>query len=317
MHPFPAVIDNTMRSDYFDCKRKFFWSFIRQLGPLEPSADLHAGGAFAAGQEAIRNAFYRDGLSVSDSFKEGMTRTMEYWGEYEVPGHKEHKDLSRVLGALGYYYQVWPLGSDKLKPLVLQGKPSVEFSFAIPLPIDHPETGEPLIYAGRSDMIAEYGGSLYVEDDKTATQLGPTWPGKWDMRSQFTGYVYAARTIAQLPVAGVIVRGISFLKNGYGSAEAISSRPQWFIDLWYHQLLRDVTGMIQNWREGYWDYALNDACEAYGGCPFKKLCLTPNPESWIEGSYSTRIWNPLEKNPLAITPSQVPESGQLPEGVRS
>ena len=33
---FPEVIDNTMRSDFFDCPQKFKKSFVDQLGSAQP-----------------------------------------------------------------------------------------------------------------------------------------------------------------------------------------------------------------------------------------------------------------------------------------
>ena len=74
-----------------------------------------------------------------------------------------HKNIDRVIEALIYYFDTWPMATDLLKPYMFEGQPSVEFTFSIPLPILHPDTNQPILYAGRCDMIAEYGEALWVE----------------------------------------------------------------------------------------------------------------------------------------------------------
>jgi PD-(D/E)XK nuclease superfamily len=306
---FPRAIDSTMRAEFIACPRKFYWSFGRKLGPREPSADLHAGGAYAKGLETIREAFYYHKLPFAEAFEKGVLATIEYWGDYEPPEHKQQKNLERVLGALSYYFEQWPVESDYVKPYQWEGGHGVEFTFSMPMEIAHPQTGEPLLYCGRSDMIAEYQGQLWVEDDKTTSQLGPTWAQKWDLRAQFTGYCKAARDFG-LPVAGAIIRGLSFLKptktnpSGFGHAEAITARPQWMIDQWWEQLHYDTERMIESWEAGRWDQDLSDSCVAFSACPFTRLCLTPEPEGWIEGNYATRNWDPLAKDPVGKPESQ-------------
>ena len=82
---FPEVIDNTMRSDFFDCPQKFKKSFVDQLGSAQPSTDLHAGGAFAAGIEAARIAFYRDGLPQMEATIKAIDAAVVYWGDFKPP----------------------------------------------------------------------------------------------------------------------------------------------------------------------------------------------------------------------------------------
>lgn len=293
---FPTVIDSTIRSEYVTCPTKFYWSFSRQLGPRGGSVDLIAGGAFAKGLEVTRKSVWKDGKSFSTALSEGMAAAIGEWGAFICPDHKQQKNIDRVVQALEFYFQRWPIDHDPIKPYFWSpGNPAVEFTFAIPLPITHPVSGEPLIYAGRNDLVGVYNDQLFIVDEKTASQLGPTWGQKWNLRSQFTGYVWAGRTTG-LPIAGAIIRGISFLKNSFGAAESIQFRPTWQVDRWYEQLLVDIEDMKRDWLSGKWNQALADACESYSGCPFMRLCESQDPEGWI-GEYATRIWNPLSKYP--------------------
>lgn len=304
---FPAVIDSTMRAEFVTCPVKFYYSFIRKLGVGGGSVDLIAGGAFARGLEVVRKAVWVEKKPFPTALSEGMTAAIAEWGSFVCPAHKTQKNIDRVVQALEFYFQRWPIDTDPIRPYFwAEDKPAVEFTFAIPLPILHPTTGEPIIYAGRTDMIGIYNGQIFGVDEKTTSQLGPTWGTKWNLRSQFTGYCWAARQ-HNLPVAGWIVRGISFLKTTFGAAESIQFRPDWAVERWYEQLLVDIEQMIKCWRENRWSHNLADACESYGGCTFQRLCESEDPESWITGSgeFSTRDWNPLHRYPTGK-----PEQGE-------
>jgi hypothetical protein len=134
--------------------------------------------------------------------------------------------------------------------------------------------------------------------------LGATWSNKWNLRGQFTGYTWAMREMG-FPVAGMIARGVSFLKNSFGFAESIQLRPQWMIDQWYLQMVSDVRRAKQAWIDGWYNQDFNETCAAYSGCPFQRLCTAVNPDQWIEGYYGTRHWNPLEKVPEKHDKEQV------------
>ena len=293
--PFPSVIDNTMRSVFVQCPRKFFYEFIRQKSPESRSVDLGAGAAFAKGLEVARTLFYSGQASAPDAILAGARSLLKAYPDFSVGEMgRNPKTLDRVLGAFGYYFDSWPLEEDYFTPLIQSGKPAVEFSFAIPLPILHPQTGEPILYSGRFDMFAEHrDGGLYVFDDKTTKQLGALWAKKWSLRSQFSGYVWAGQQYGYA-CGGAVIRGIAIRSTGFDKAEAITARPRHMIDQWHDQLLRDIRRMITSWEAGYFDFDLADACASFSGCGFIDICSSGNPEMWLR-DLPDRIWNPLKK----------------------
>lgn len=304
---FPELIDNTMREAYSSCPTKFHKGHIQKIGPNPPSVHLHAGGAYAAGLEIMRKEFYDLGTDEETAKLRGIEALIQYYGDFECPAGS-NKSLDRMIGALEFYTQTYPLATDIVKPFRLAtGKHAIEFTFAIPMEVNHPVTGQPLLYSGRFDMLAIRDDALFVEDDKTTSQLGPTWGGQWDLNSQFTGYCYAAQTFGY-PVAGAIIRGTSILKEKYGDAQAIVYRPQWQLDRWWEQLHDDAARMISDYNRGWFGHALGGACSHYSGCEFKRLCLSQNPDQWLDAYYTQRLWNPLDKDPEAETPIIVPPS---------
>ena len=290
--PFPTAVDSSMLKTAKGCLRKVELEYFNHWKPKYPSVHLHAGGAFAHGLERARRAFYEEGKSPESALGEGVSALLEFYGDFQCPDHIA-KTPSRMVGALEFYFANYPLDTDMIKPYEWSpGKHAIEFSFATPLPVDHPETGQPLIYSGRSDMIGRMAGGLFIEDDKTASALGASWQNQWDMRSQFTGYCWSAKQ-ASLPVDGVLVRGISILKTKYETAQVITYRRQWEIDRWLAETCRLLERMKTAWLNGEFDYNLDEECNAYGGCLFRRVCMSQDPQPWLEQYYEQRVWNPL------------------------
>lgn len=289
--PFPAAIDSTILAAFRACPTKCHREYIQHYKPRTPSIHLHAGAAFAKGLEVARRAFYEEGADEEVAVAQGLGALLRAYGDFDSGDHA--KSLERMAGAYEYYLTQYPLTTDNAQPLLLpESKRAIEFSFAEPLPILHPETGDPIIYCGRADMIATFAEGTYIFDDKTATSLGPSWAKQWEMRSQFSGYCWAARE-AGIPVNGVLVRGVSILKTKYDTQQAITSRSPWELDRWYEQSCRDIQRMVDSYELGQWDYNLDHACAEFGGCTFTTACKSPDPQPWLDLYFIRRVWDPL------------------------
>lgn len=294
---FPAVIDNTAREQFVTCPTKFLRSTVQKLALKETSHHLHFGGAFALGLETLRRAFYEQQLPEPVALRNAVVAATKYYGNFET-AEGEVKNYTALVHGLYAYVERYPLKTDMIQPIELsKGKRAIEFTFAIPIPeVVHPQTGDPLLYAGRFDMIGNFQGTRFGLDDKTTGQLGPKWAQQWNLASQLTGYCWAARE-SELPLAGFVIRGQSILKTGFGFAEPIIYRPSWQIDRWLDQLIHDTKRMIEAWKQQRYDMALGGACSHYGGCPYSRLCESPDPARWIETEYRNNFWNPLAKDP--------------------
>ena len=321
---FPHVIDSTTLSTYRACSHKAFRQYMQHWKPGEESVHLIAGGAFAKGLEVARSAYFegrflRPVVQYSPEGKRSVT-----WLEEECPAHngdlalevgtaaliaaygdyqcppESAKSLVRMAGALEFYFSAYPLGEDGADPLLLpSGRHAIEFSFAEPLDVLHPVTGQPILYAGRADMICNYAGGRYIEDDKTTTSLGASWARQWEMRSQFTGYTWAARRNG-IEVDGTLIRGVSILKTKYDTLQVITNRPKWEVERWYEQTCRDVERWISEWKLGRYDYSLDGACTEYGGCAFTTVCKSQNPEAFLPIYFHKRVWDPLLRQEMTV-----------------
>lgn len=296
---FPHAVDSTLIGSFRSCPQKFLRTYIEHWKPRSESVHLIAGGAFASGIESARRAFFEQGQDAETSIAVGMQSLIEHYGDFECPPDSA-KSLDRVLGAFSFYFDAYPLGADGALPYEFSnGRRGIEFSFANPLPINHPVTGNPMLYTGRADMIAHFAGGIYCFDEKTTSSLGASWSRQWEMRSQFTGYQWAAGEYG-VPVQGTIVRGVSILKTKFGTQQVITYRSPAEVDRWLEQVVRDVQRMIKCWEEGYWDYNLDHSCGEYGGCSLLSVCKHSSPELWLDTYFEKKVWDPLERKELTM-----------------
>lgn len=309
---FPITIDSSMLSAFRSCPQKFFREYFEHWKPKGNSIHLHAGAAYASGLEAARRAFFVDGKPEAEAERIGADVLAEHYGDFVCPSSC-YKTVDRMLGALDFYFSKYPMATDHAKPAVIGDQHGIEFAFQQPLPIPHPETGDPLIFSGRADTIVQFAGGIYIEDDKTTSRLGDSWRNQWEMRGQFTGYCWAAQQMG-IKTSGVLVRGVSILKNGFDTAEVPTYRSQMEIDRWYYQTMRDIGRMLDMYHHykqalvvgqqdphWVWSHNLDEACNSYGGCPFQSACKSKEPDSWISSTFEQVVWDPGERDlvPLA------------------
>lgn len=302
-HSFPHVIDSSLIAAWRSCKRKGMLEYFDHWKFKGRNVHLHAGGAYAKALETGRVAYYVEGRPHEEAVAAAMRAMFEAYGDFECPPDSP-KSLERMLGAVEFYFDFYPMTTDKAVPAHLPGgKRGIEFSFAEPIDANHPETGDPLLFVGRLDLLAEFMGGYYGEDDKTASQLGDSWPKQWDLRSQFIGYKWGVKKAAGINLTGFLIRGLAILKTKYSTLQAIPYFPDWLVDEWYEQLLVDVEEMKQAWESGRWAPDLSSACVEYGGCSFKKVCMSEPSKRmiWLKNDYERRRWDPVTRTetPLA------------------
>lgn len=298
---FPPVLSSSMRESFSSCPRKFLWEQIYGYIPQEESEHLIFGAAYAAGLEEFRRSYYGTRYShlgirdkLSESLADGVHKAIQTYGSYEPP-EGSAKNFERLIGAIIEYILQYPPETDGCKPSTFQGEPRVEFSFTLEVPdVLHPVSGDPLLFTGRADMLAEFNGGLFIFDDKTTGALGPSWANQWRLRSQFTAYTVGAQE-AGFPVVGAIIRGIAILKTKYNLAEVITHRPPHIVEAWKKRLVHDAERMIDMWNSGYWpEYGQeNGACSNYGGCPYQVLCESAHPENYLNVYFQNARWDPI------------------------
>jgi hypothetical protein len=295
---FPSVFDSSMLSTWKSCQTLFKHIYLEDWKSKGENVHRHAGKAFATALETARTSYYVDKQTSDSAVAAGLAALVSAYGDFQCPPDSA-KSLERMCGAYEFYFDNYPLNESDSPPITLpSGRRGIEFSFAHPLPILHPVTGDPILYCGRMDAILQYAGGVYNTDEKTASSLGPSWSRQWDLRAQFTGYAWGARE-AGIRTDGTIIRGISILKTKYETQQAIVMHPAWQIHRWYEEMLDTVNEIVSRWRMGYFKHNLDSSCADYGGCAFRIPCLSQDPTPWLETSFEKRRWNPLMREEVA------------------
>lgn len=296
---FPEVVSSSLRADWNLCHRKFFYSQILGLSPRGANVHFVFGNAYANGLEYFRKAYYDHYKSSPKRFELsaacGLEALIHSYGNYD-PGDDAVKSFDRCVGAYVEYLHRFHPERDYIQTSIgPTGRPRVEFSFAYTTDVAHPVTGNPIIFSGRFDQLAEYNSMLFVYDDKTTQQLGASWSTQWDLRSQFTGYCFGARE-HDLQVAGAIIRGMGVYKTKFDTVDAIVHRPPFMVARWRERLTWDLHRMVQAWNEGYWPHTgeENGGCSHYGKCAYVDLCQAERPENFYP-LFEERRYMPLER----------------------
>jgi hypothetical protein len=84
------------------------------------------------------------------------------------------------------------------------------------------------------------------------------------------------------------------------------------IDEWYEQLItRDLPQMIQMWESGKWGASLDHACNDFGGCGYRQVCLSEptNRIDWLRTGYEQRKWDPVARTETRLDDGVVTREG--------
>lgn len=271
---FPTVLTSSMISDFAICPFRFKTKYIDNIMPEHESIHLAAGKAYAAGLHIARKAFFKDNLPAEQAYEKGFVALLKAW-DFPDAGSKTKKPIDAMLGAYDFYFRKFPLEGERYIPAMMWGDRALEFSFNLPIPIRHPQTNEEILLGGRCDQIVDCDGVILIEDDKTTTQMGPTWSSNFRLRGQFIQYTWAANQL-KIPALGVLTRGIAVRSTGFDTAQAIMWYEPHIISYWYRTTLARVERMVAAFNKWNWEYNFDQGCTSYGGCAYVDYCATSN-----------------------------------------
>jgi hypothetical protein len=301
---FPSAIDNSIRKELVKCEQATKYKYIQGVrADSGGRVDLIAGGAFAAGMEAMRSWYYVGGASPENCLKYGIAALYDKYGNF-IPEGKTNKTVDRMAGALAFYAQQCPLEGERLIPLQLpDGSRMIEVGFNFPIPIKHPDTQEPLTYCGRFDALClDEHDVAWVVDEKTTSQMGEKWSNQWPLDSQMTGYVWGAERLMRqhgldYEIGGAVINGIAIRLRDYEHVRIVTYRQPWEVERWFNQMIRDVERLKLAYQSGNFDMALDHACAFYNNpCEYAPLCLSRNPERLLQsGGWKEVRWNPVTR----------------------
>ncbi len=281
--------DNTMLKDYKRCERLFYNKYEQGYIGEDESVHLHAGKCFANGVEQARVAFYEGGLGLNESILAGGQALVDSWGDPALFA-SETKCLSRMMAAYEKYMDDFPIDHHPVHRGA-DGKLMVECHFALPYSSD-------VTYSGTPDTVLEYGGGLWLVDEKTTGgSFTSTWIAQWKRWGQYTGYVWGLG-MKGVKLDGVLCRGIAIQKTQIKTIEVASPRAEWMVNEWILSTTKTIERIAKSRETDSWDGANDDNCVKYGReCEFIGQCTSPNPDY---SKFKRGTWEPLTRQWKAL-----------------
>lgn len=287
--------DSTSLSTFMTCPRKYYYSMIRQISPRNRSVHLIFGGHYATALEH----FYKhraEGKSLDEALLLVVREALENSWDYERGAPQEFLDSKKtrpnlIRSIVWYIDQFGDESESGIKTHHLpSGKPAVELSFTLDL-------DEDFVLCGHLDRVVDYGGSLYVMDQKTTGgTISQYFFDGFKPDVQMSLYSIAGQITIQSPVAGVIIDaaqiavGFTRFERGFTYRSQTENEENLENFKHYIEMARSFTLLGR--------FPMNTtACGNYGGCPFKSICSAPpqHRERVIEAEYVEKIWDPIER----------------------
>lgn len=299
-----SPIGNSYASTFANCPRKWFNSYYRPfegsrgIKPQFVSEHLTGGSTFHEGIAALYRSGCRDGedtgewdldLALSILDLHHTQNSVKYESEEKA---EEHQILFQVM-LIAYHDEFNRQGNRPDFPTIKvafddQGEPLIEREFAVELGY------KDYIFTCRADLLILHHEYPKVMEHKTSA------PGFWATKrlaaihtdSQFTGECFVlASVFPDTQVDGVLCNVV--IKNGktkIAMRESTRRGPEDFNT--FRQATLDILQQIDHRTEGFENdldtgYSVEEAvdrwfpdhgtrtqaCEAYGGCEFQRLCL--------------------------------------------
>lgn len=284
-------LDNTIRSTFVTCPRKYYWRHIENLQPAHGSTSLRFGSAWHAGLEAFykalqRNDTYSDCLvaasnAATEEF-ENQTKTFNFYDDYRT--------IETLLQALVQYADTYYTDKDNFKIL------EVERIFAVPVT-------DSVTFTGKIDLIIEMSGQRWIMEHKTTSESIPIQQKKINRDPQLLGYVYAAQSLHDIQAEGIIVNTAS-IKATKSRTTGLYGKPT--IDFGRYMQIY-TPGDLATWEDSFLytanliensildnDFpAILDSCYRYGACSYTPLCEQNRPANETNkiGFIVTPPWN--------------------------
>lgn len=306
---FQWAWDSTSLGTFIECPRKYYYSIIQGWQPATKSVHLIFGGLYASALEHYHK-HRANGLSYDDATREVVHEALVATWEYEMePASAEGEAPEIILGTGGpvdwghntktrdtlIRSIVWYLEQfkeDTMETVILpDGKAAVEYSFSFELSQDY-------LYCGHLDRLVNYGGDVYVQDQKTSgSTITPRYFEGFSPDIQMTGYTLAGQIIFDLPVKGVVIDAAQIALGFTRFERGFVSRSPAHLEEFREEALHFIGLAKQAHETGY--YPMNrKSCGNYGGCQFRRICALAPPlrEQMLQANFVRRErWDPLKK----------------------
>ncbi len=276
------------------CPRKYQYVMIEGWEERD-TLHLDFGLAYHSGLETFEKVVATD-ADIERALRLALKKALEVVAERNMRNDDTTKCVKTLMRAIIGYVDTYATQQHFTTHILANGKPAVELSFKVNLPILTPD-GEPYILCGHLDRVVEFQDELYALDYKTSKwALAQSFFANFNPSNQMTLYIAAASVVLKQPVVGMIVDAVQLLVGG---------------ERFKRETIKKSDAALQEWLEdlGFWikqaetyatanHYPMNDtACSMYGGCKYRDACAA-HPKTrqhllTVNCKKRKEKWNPL------------------------
>lgn len=266
-------IDNTKRSAFVACPRKYYWAYVRHLQPFHGSTALRYGSAWHAAMEAVYTEVKEHGWKDLASYIPKVSAAvLKSW-------EKSNKDQSffddyRSIENLSFAFLLW-IDAFSNDPGLLEVV-NLERKFELPVP----GLEDSVVFTGKIDMEIKYGGAPFMNEHKTTgSPLGQAVE-RLHRSPQMLGYTWAMKQLGvDIDGAMVCLHHLSARKNKdgiWGKPKIEFQRsPQLYTDAdlrdWLDSFKYTAERILEA-REKMHFPMFHDNCYQFGRCKYTALC---------------------------------------------
>jgi hypothetical protein len=310
----PIILDNTKRSQFRQCKKKYFLSSLKGMQSNFGSTAIRYGVAWHGIQEGFHtyvkeNGWPKDATTEAEAITAGLRLGTEKWKKESVTKtyNEDYKNFNTAVTAFNAYLSYFKddrvylkiLSTEKKFECPIEPENKVEDKMLSKLP--------PIIFTGRIDLCVEMDNMKWIFDFKTTGWILDQVIAKANRSPQLIGYSYAGDKVLDFKPNGCLA-SFSYIgayksrKTGeYGDAKFDFRRvPQIYtqgdIDSWKLSFIDTAREIDFSVRENLWPESF-DNCHQYGNCPYLRLCQQhcEFEDLNLEG-FHEEFWNVLEED---------------------
>lgn len=304
-------LDNSKRSSFVACPRKYFYRYVKHLTSQTGSTALRYGSTW----HALLEGYYLDILANGwrpENIEAAHLRGAEVWQaeSLKFEFYDDYRTYENCIASFLLYMSEFAQDRQYMK--ILQP----ESTFKIEMVLSEEEqklfpqlTQEGLYFTGQIDLEVELSGHHWLIEFKSTGQPISLQAERLQRSAQILGYTWAARQSGSL-VSGVLVSLHQLLSRrkkagGYGKlTQAFLRQPNIFcvsdFTAWRESFLYTANQIAAATAKQFFPCQF-DSCYQFGKCQFTRLCEQARPfeELNIDG-FLFEEWDVLKKKGQAL-----------------
>ena len=303
----PMELDNSKRSTFVACPRKYLLSYILDLDTKKGKTALRYGSAWHGMMEGYYSDIKENGWGPSNIDKandygiqawKDATNEAEYFDD-------DYRSYENCLTCFAEYIGHFASDRHDLEVIDTETMFKIRMKLSDDEFVRYPRVAKyGLFFTGKLDLHVFLSGQEWITEFKTTGQSIGVQISRLERTPQLIGYNWAANQIGH-QIAGNLV-----------SLHQISSRKSTVTEKWgkltikfHRQPHIYTTGDLLSWRDSFLYTAekiyeaeemsyypmMYDSCYQFGPCKFTQLCNQNRPVPELDTSnYMNRHWNVLK-----------------------